>query len=101
MPDCENPAVKSVQTPCIDGMGDGTSRVAEGPSQLPNRDNAMLPLGEIRKTLMFRRVCLPFVAHSEQKVRRTSISPLPSRYFIPRLRSEREKAAGPWAGGFV
>jgi hypothetical protein len=62
----------------------------------------MLPLRQTRKSAVSTdlRVFPTFVSHSGTKV--GSARPLPPTQplFVPQLRSERKKAAGPQAGGF-
>jgi hypothetical protein len=101
MANCENAAMETVQAASTNRAINGTPGITHAIRQLPDRDNAVLPLRYIRQRFSFSQgVRLPFSPHTGEKDRRTFVSPLPSLFFAPRHRSTRTKKPPPEGGGF-
>lgn len=100
--DGEDSAMEAMQMTRRDAAVNPASRITKWAGQLPDRDDAVLPLRQIRKRFTSsREVCLPFAPHTGEKDRRTFVSPPTQPVFRPSTRSERQKSRRPGAGGFV
>jgi len=76
MTDGKDAALEPMQMAGRNSAVDRSSRITERSRQLPNRDNAVLPLRHFRQRHMCpSKVRRSFVPHSEPKDRRTSVSP--------------------------
>lgn len=96
VPDRENATVKAVQATGPDRVEHSAARVPQWPNQLTNRNDSMLALREIRKT-MRHKVRRSFALHSGPKVRRTLFLPPAATQVAA---ASTKKAAGPRTGGF-
>lgn len=97
-----NTSIEHVKAAVLDRSRNRRSRIAQRPSQLTDRNHAMLPIRKLRQGAMSSivEVSPSFVSHSGTKEGDTSSLPPPSLFFVPRPRYERKKAAGPKTGGF-